>query len=220
MPEPRRSVDRYRTVGEGTETLHSFSYAQHYDPDNVGFGPVMAINEERVAPGAGYDEHQHADVDIVTWVLEGALAHEDSTGQRGVVLPGVAQRLSAGEGVTHAERNASDSEPLRFVQMMLRSTNWAAPEYAQAVVPDGAGLHETAPVHAEARLVVARPREEVLEVPVDHGALVHATRGRVTVGDAVLGPGDELRLDEATTLHLSGSQDAEVLLWLLGGPRG
>src|SRR5690606_18237365 len=94
MPDPRRSVDRFRTVGEGTETLHSFSYAQHYDPNNVGFGPVMVINEERIAPGAGYDEHQHADVDIVTWVLEGALAHEDSTGQRGVVLPGVAQRLS------------------------------------------------------------------------------------------------------------------------------
>lgn len=220
MPDPRRSVDRFRTVGEGTETLHSFSYAQHYDPNNVGFGPVMVINEERIAPGAGYDEHQHADVDIVTWVLEGALAHEDSTGQLGVVLPGVAQRLSAGEGVTHAERNASDTEPLRFVQMMLRSTNWAAPEYAQVVVPDGPGLHEAVPVHAEARLVVARPREDVLEVAVGPGALVHATRGRVTVDDVVLGPGDELRLDEAATLRLTGSQDAEALLWLLDGAQG
>lgn len=218
MPEPRRSATRFRTVAEGTETLHSFSYGRHYDPENVGFGPIMAINEERVAPGAGYDEHHHGDADIVTWVLEGALAHQDSTGQHGVVPPGVAQRLSAGEGVTHAERNASDSEPLRFVQMMLRSTNWGRPEYAQADVPDGSGLHETVPVHADARLVVARPQEPI-EVAAEHGALVHVTRGRVTVAGVELGPGDELRLAEPATLRLTGSRDAEALLWLLVGPR-
>lgn len=219
MPEVRRSADRFHTVAEGTQTRHSFSYGQHYDPDNVGFGPVMAINEERIAPGAGYDEHHHADADIVTWVLEGALSHADSTGQRGVVLPGTAQRLSAGEGVTHAERNAGDTEPLRFVQMMLRSTNRGAPEYAQAVVPDGPGLHETVPVHAAARLLVARPRGPI-EVDADHGALLHVTRGRVTVDEVELGPGDELRLVEPTALRLTGSQDAEALLWLLVGPRG
>lgn len=219
MPEVRRSADRFHTVAEGTETRHSFSYGRHYDPDNVGFGPVMAINEERIAPGAGYDEHHHGDADIVTWVLEGALAHEDSTGQRGVVLPGTAQRLSAGEGVTHAERNASATDPLRFVQMMLRSTNWGTPEYAQVVVPDGPGLHETVPVHAAARLLVARPRDAV-EVAADHGALLHVTRGSVVVDGVEMGPGDELRLVEPTTLRLTGSQDAEALLWLIVGPRG
>lgn len=219
MPEVRRAADRFRTVGEGTETWHSFSYGAHYDPENVGFGPVMAINEERIAPGAGYDEHRHGDTDIVTWVLEGVLAHEDSTGQRGHVAPGLAQRLSAGEGVTHAERNASATEPLRFVQMMLRSTNWDAPEYAQVEVPPGPGLHETVPVHADARLLVARPGDESIEVDAPHGALLHVTRGTIGVDGVDLAPGDELRT-EGRTLRLSGERDAEALLWLVVTPRG
>ncbi|MFS0886644.1 pirin family protein [Aeromicrobium sp. 179-A 4D2 NHS] len=219
MPEPRRSAERYRTVGEGTETLHSFSYGRHYDAANVGFGPVVAINEERIAPGAGYDEHHHSDADIVTWVLEGVLAHEDSTGQRGLVRPGLAQRLSAGEGVTHAERNGSDTEPLRFVQMMLRSTNWGAPEYAQVEVPDGPGLHETVPVHAGARLLVARPAEPIV-VDAPHGVLLHVTRGTVTVAGSRLGPGDELRIADPARLVLTGDRDAETLVWLVVGPRG
>jgi redox-sensitive bicupin YhaK (pirin superfamily) len=221
MPEPgrvRRAADRFHTVADGTETFHSFSYGRHYDADNVGFGPVVAINEERLAPGVGYDEHHHADADIVTWVLEGELAHEDSTGQRGVVRPGVAQRLSAGSGVTHAERNASDDRPLRFVQMMLRSTNAEAPEYASAVVPAGPGLHDTVPVHAEARLVVARPDgESALEVTSQHGALVHVVRGPLEIDGRTLRDGDGLRAAGAVTLRLRGG-DAEALVWLIAGP--
>lgn len=215
----RRSADRFRTVAEGTETLHSFSYGRHYDPDNVAFGPVVAINEERLAPGAGYDDHRHEDADIVTWVLDGVLAHEDSTGQRGEVSPGLAQRLSAGSGVTHAERNASATQPLRFVQMMLRSRNWDAPEYAQVAVPDGAGLHETVPVHADARLLVARPTGEPLEVVAEAGALLHVTRGPASVDGTVLEAGDELRVDGVATLTITG-ENAEVLVWLPDHPRG
>lgn len=209
----RRSADRYRTVADGTETLHSFSYGKHYDPDNVAFGPVVAINEERLAPGAGYDDHRHEDADIVTWVLDGVLAHEDSTGQRGEVTPGVAQRLSAGSGVTHAERNASASEPLRFVQMMLRSRNEDAPEYAQVTVPDGPGVHETVPVHADARLLVARPAGEPLEIVAEAGALLHVTRGPATVDDLRLESGDELRVAGTVTLRIAGD-DVETLVWL------
>lgn len=220
MPERvvRRAAERYRTVADGTETLHSFSYGSHYDAANVAFGPIVAINEERLAPGAGYDEHHHADADIVTWVLDGVLAHEDSTGQRGEVAPGLAQRLSAGSGVTHAERNASDSAPLRFVQMMLRSRNWDAPEYAQAQVPDGPGLHETVPVHADARLLVARPAEDPIEVVAADGALLHVARGPAMVDGTLLESGDELRVDGATTLRLAG-EGAEILVWRLVGPQ-
>ena len=135
MPELRRAGQRFHTVGDGVETWHSFSYGAHYDPDQIGFGPIMAINTEHVAPGRGYDVHDHADVEIVTWVLEGVLRHEDSTGQSGDIRPGTAQRLSAGTGVRHSERNASDTEPLVFVQTMLRSSRDDAPEYAQADVP-------------------------------------------------------------------------------------
>ncbi|MCD9154101.1 pirin family protein [Aeromicrobium duanguangcaii] len=217
MPESRvlrRAADRFHTVASGTETFHSFSYGRHYDPDNVGFGPVIAINEERIAPGAGYDEHHHADAEIVTWVLDGVLGHEDSTGHCGEVRPGVAQRLSAGAGVTHAERNGSDVEPLRFVQMMLRSTNWDEPEYAQAAVPDGPGLHETVPVHADARLLVARPGPDAsVELEVEHGALLHVTRGPVSIDDTTLGAGDEMHVTGPDRLRLTG-RDGEVFVWL------
>lgn len=222
MPESRdvrRSADRYRTVGEGTDTSHSFSYGAHYDPANVGFGPIIAVNEERIAPGAGYDEHHHSDAEIVTWVLEGTLAHEDSTGQRGEVPPGVAQRLSAGSGVTHAERNARDDRPLRFVQMMLRSRNWDGPEYAQAVVPEGPGLHETVPVHADARLLVARPGDAPVEVGADGGALVHVTRGPLLIDGETLAAGDEIHVTGPAVLRIEG-RDGEALLWLLVRPQG
>lgn len=223
MPESRvvrRAGDRYRTTGEGTDTSHAFSYGKHYDPDNVGFGPIVAINEERLAPGAGYDEHRHSDADIVTWVLEGVLAHEDSTGQRGEVPPGIAQRLSAGSGVTHAERNASGEHPLRFVQMMLRSTNWDEPEYAQTVVPEGPGLHETVHVHAGARLLVARPMAETpLEIDADAGVLVHVASGTVVIDGQTLEEGDELRVSDAVRLLVEGDE-AEALVWLLVGPQG
>lgn len=213
MIEVRRAGDRFRTAGAGVETFHSFSFGRHYDPGNVGFGPIMAINEERLAPGAGYDDHHHADAEIVTWVVEGALDHADSTGQHGTVTPGLAQRLSAGTGVTHAERNASATEPLTFVQMMLRSRQEGAPEYAQVRVPTGPGLHETVSVHADARLVVARPHDQPIEVTGP--LLLHVTRGRISVSAEALDPGDELRADDAIVLSITGDGGAEALIWVV-----
>lgn len=211
--ELRRADQRYLTVGNGTSTRHSFSYGAHYDPDNVGFGALVAINTESVAPGAGYDEHRHSDVEIVTWVLEGALAHRDSTGAGGVIRPGTAQRLSAGEGAEHAERNASDTEPLVFVQTMLRSRHEAAPEYASLEVPAGPGRHEGVTVHADARLEVVRPTVPV-EVEIVSRVLVHVTRGTVDVDGDVLGEGDELRcVEPGGRLRLAGQ--GEALVWHL-----
>lgn len=216
--EVRRADERYLTVGDGVRTRHSFSYGAHYDPANVGLGPLVAINEEQVEPGGGYDAHAHADVEVVTWVLEGALAHADTTGQAGTIRPGTAQRLSAGTGAEHAERNASSTEPLRFVQTMLRSQHEQAPEYAAVDVPDGPGLHEAVTVHADAVLLVARPTSAATVVV--EGApqvLVHVTRGRVDVAGAALGPGDELRAtDVSPGLALRGN--GEALVWRLIDP--
>ena len=142
----QRSADRFVTTTDDVTTRHSFSYGAHYDPDNIAFGPIIAINEEQVSPGAGYDAHHHADVEIVSWVLEGALSHEDTTGHRGIIEPGTAQRLSAGTGVQHAERNASRTEPLRFVQMMLASEHVDEPDYASVDVdPEPGVLTPTVP---------------------------------------------------------------------------
>ncbi len=211
--ELRRAEQRYLTVGEGTSTRHSFSYGAHYDPGNIGFGALVAINTESVAPGAGYDEHRHMDVEIVTWVLVGALEHRDSTGAGGVIREGTAQRLSAGEGAEHAERNASATEPLVFVQTMLRSRHEAAPEYASVEVPVGPGRHAAVEVHTDARLEVVRPDPPV-DVEIASRVLVHVTRGSVGVDGDVLAEGDELRCtDPGGRLRLAG--DGEALVWHL-----
>ena len=223
MPEVRRAADRYLTEVDGVSTWHSFSYGAHYDADNVGFGPLIAINTERVGPSRGYDQHHHADVEIVTWVLEGELQHEDSTGRRGLIRAGSAQRLSAGTGVQHSEHNASHSEPLVFVQMMLASDHDGEPEYAQVEVDDGTGaLIATVPVHAAAELLVVRlEADQRVTVPAAPRSLVHITRGTVLLDDekTVLTSGDEARLTDEGAYDLSAAtangEAAEVLIWQL-----
>jgi redox-sensitive bicupin YhaK (pirin superfamily) len=181
--EIRRADDRFRTDQDGITTFHSFSYGRHYDPDNVGFGPVVAINEECVPAGGGYDLHFHSDVEIVTWVLEGELAHEDTTGGEGVIEPGALNWLDAGDGVRHAERNASDTEPLRFLQVMLRS---------------GHG-----PVNVAA---VAAPT--TVRGPV----LVHAAHDGVMVEGTTLRAGDEARLTAPGPYDVHASASAGALI--------
>jgi redox-sensitive bicupin YhaK (pirin superfamily) len=216
MREIRRAADRFHTVGDGTSTWHSFSYGAHYDPEQIRFGPVMAINTEHLAPGAGYDVHRHADVEIVTWVLTGVLRHEDSTGQAGDVRPGTAQRLSAGSGVEHSERNASDVEPLVFVQMMLASDHDGAPDYAQVDVDPAPGLSPTVAVAAPAQLFALRlDAAGSVTVPASPRSLVIVTSGEIDCGDTVLAPGDEARLTDHGEYDLSASSAATALIWQL-----
>lgn len=217
MPEVRRAGERFHTVGDGVQTWHSFSYGLHYDPDQIRFGPVMAVNAEHVEPGGGYDTHHHADVEIVTWVLDGVLRHEDSTGQIGEVRPGTAQRLSAGTGVQHAERNASDDEPLVFIQMMLVSDHDGAPEHAQAEVVTVPGvLVPTVAVHAPAELFALELEPgQTVTVPAAPRSLVIVTSGGLRCGDITLGPGDEVRFTAAGEYDLSASSAATALIWQL-----
>lgn len=217
MPDVRRAGDRFHTDGDGVSTWHSFSYGAHYDPDNVGFGPLIAINTERVEGGRGYDLHHHADVEIVTWVLEGALKHEDGTGHRGLVRPGTAQRLSAGTGVQHSEQNASTDEPLVFVQMMLASDHDAEPDYAQADVdPQPGELTPTVDVRAAAELFVVRlGAGQSVTVPAARRSLVHVTSGSLGLDDTVLGAGDEARLTDRGEYDLRASSAATALIWQL-----
>ena len=213
----QRSSDRYVTETSDVTTLHSFSYGAHYEPDNIAFGPIIAINEESVRPGAGYDSHHHADVEIVSWVLDGALAHEDTTGHRGTIRPGTAQRLSAGTGVQHAERNASTDEPLRFVQMMLASEHLDEPEYASVDVDAQAGvLTPTVPVHAPAELFVLHlDAGQTVTVPAAPRSLVHVTHGSIEVAGETLGPGDQARSSAGAAYDLSASGPADALIWQL-----
>lgn len=204
----RRAEDRFRTdaVDAGIVTFHSFSFGQHYDPERIGFGPLMAINEEHLAPGAGYDEHHHDGVEIVTWVLEGVLEHRDSTGTHGLIHPGVLQRLSAGSGVTHTEVNASSDAPLVFLQMMLRSDHAGAPEYSQAqVAPTAANSIE---IHAPARVTVLAPGHHELSGPV----LIHVTRGAAMIDHDALESGDEMVIeDPAVRVTVAVPEGGEAL---------
>ncbi|NBE54252.1 pirin family protein, partial [Streptomyces boluensis] len=191
----RRADERYPggDPKAGIESWHAFSFGPHYDPDNLRFGAIIACNEERLAPGAGFDEHPHSHTEIVTWVVEGELTHRDSTGHESVVRPGDVQRLSAGGGVRHVERNAGP-DPLVFVQM------WLAPlepggNPAYEVVPGIADSTPYAVAEAGAMLHVRRlTAGERTAVPDAAYAYVHVTRGEVALGEAELGVGDAVRL--------------------------
>ena len=135
--ELRRAGDRAVTTTSWLKSRHSFSFGDHYDPDNTHHGLLLVNNDDIVAPDTGFDTHPHRDMEIVTWVLDGALAHQDSTGNRGVIYPGLAQRMSAGSGILHSEKNDSATEPVHFVQMWVTADETCiTPSYQQHEVHD------------------------------------------------------------------------------------
>jgi len=209
----QRSGARYRGGdGAGVETRHAFSFSGHYDPDNVRFGLLVACNEEHLAPGAGFAEHPHRDLEIVTWVVEGELIHEDSTGHRTVIRPGDVQRLSAGGGVRHSERNES-AAPLTFVQMWLASGAVGA-EPGYEVVRGIADGTPYALARADAVLHVRRlAADERTALPDAPWVYAHVVRGEVRVGDETLTPGDAARLTDTDGTEARAVGAAELLVW-------
>jgi quercetin 2,3-dioxygenase len=232
----RRAADRFTTAADGLDSRHSFSFGEHYDPGNVGHGLLVAHNEEVVLPGAGFDAHPHNDLEIVTWVLGGSLLHQDSAGHRGVVYPGLAQRMSAGTGVVHVERNDSLSgeppaEPVHFVQMwVVPDEPGLSPGYDQREVTDelvGGALVPVAsgmPAHRAALRINNRHAalhvgrlEPGQPVMLPHAAYLHLFVARGTVDVEGAGP---LAERDAVRLTASGGQrvtavgeGAEILVW-------
>lgn len=134
MIDVRRAAARYRVDMPGITSWHCFAAGPHYDPDNLSFGPVIACDEHLLEPGAGFTAHRHARVELLSWVLDGALRHEDPGGRVAIVRPGQVQYQRAGAGIEHVERNASDAAPLRFVQLWL-SDDASEPGYLLATPP-------------------------------------------------------------------------------------
>ena len=197
MIEIHRAADRFRTAQPGILSWHSFSSGPHYDPDNLSFGPVVACDEHLLDPSAGFDRHPHARVELVTWVLDGALRHEDANGRSRTVVPGQAQYQLAGTGIEHSERNASDHEPLHFVQLWLL-TDEDVPDYDLARPP----LNLTV-----GRFSVRRAcRDEVIEAAALH---LFVGSGGYEVGGHELRAGDSLR---ARSTRLSVTGDGELLV--------
>src|SRR5690606_39744747 len=136
MMEIRRSEERGVAEHGWLSSRHSFSFGHYYDPQHMGFGPLRVINEDMVAAGAGFETHSHANMEILTWVLGGALAHRDSLGSGGEIRPGDLQRMSAGSGIQHSEFNASKTEPVHFLQIWIQPDSLNGPaEYAQQHFP-------------------------------------------------------------------------------------
>ncbi|MEV0846004.1 pirin family protein [Streptomyces sp. NPDC049954] len=220
----RRAADRYRggDPEAGIDSLHSFSFGPHYDPDNLRFGPLLACNEERLAPGSGFGEHPHSHTEIVTWVLSGELTHRDSAGHTSVVRPGDLQHLSAADGVRHVERN-DGPEPLVFLQMWLAPLDTAGQPRYQVL----RSLADTAPYalpESGALLRVRRPAAgERVALPAAPRVYVHVVRGELSLGrsdgspgddTAVrLGPGDAARLTGEGAARATADTDAELLVW-------
>jgi quercetin 2,3-dioxygenase len=193
----RRAHDRYATKISWLDSKHSFSFGPHYDPHNTHHGLLLVNNDDIVDPGTGFETHPHRDMEIVTWVLQGSLVHQDSTGHSGVIYPGLAQRMSAGKGIMHSEKNDSwrlqgneHTDPVHFVQM------W--------VVPDEGGR-----TPGYEQLEVADELMRGSLVPVASGMAKHDGAAAIRIGNAGaalyaarLAPGESLTLPEAPYLHL------------------
>ena len=226
----RKSEDRGYADHGWLKSFHTFSFADYLDPTQMGFGNLRVINEDRITPGTGFGTHGHRDMEIVSYVLEGELAHRDSLGNGAAIRPGEVQRMTAGTGVRHSEFNHAQGQTTHFLQIWLLPTAGAlAPGYEQKAFPEAdkrgrlrlvaspGGEEGAVTLHADAAIRVGLfdgPQERA-ELALDPRRLayVHVARGRVALNGQALGPGDGARLDGETRLVLSEGQGAEVLVF-------
>lgn len=220
----RRAGDRFRTEAEGRATWHSFSFGGHYDPGNVGFGALVAHNEEWLPPGTGYPDHPHAATEIVTLVLSGALRHTDADGRTQVLPAGSVQRISAGTGIVHAEMAEDRAETTRFVQTWLRpDAAGGRPSYATEgavsldgglvrLVGEGALTVGTRGAALYAGRLGAGVREELPEGPATH---VFVAEGAVRLDGVTLAAGDAVRLLGGGGVATGGPEGALLVVWRL-----
>jgi hypothetical protein len=223
----RRSEDRGRFDHGWLDTRHTFSFADYHDPRHMGFRALRVINEDRVAPGQGFGTHGHRDMEILSYVLAGRLAHRDSLGTGSVILPGDVQRMTAGTGVRHSEENPSATEPVHFLQIwVLPERPGLTPGYEQRtfseterrgrlrLVASPGGADGSVTIHQDVRLhaglLGAGDAAELALSPGRH-AWVQVARGRVRVNGVPLAAGDGAALSEERTVSVEGVEDAEVL---------
>lgn len=229
MNEIRRSNERGYADHGWLKSFHTFSFADYFDPAHVEFGPLRVINEDRVQAGAGFGTHGHRDMEIISYVLEGELAHKDSTGTSSTIRPGDVQRMSAGRGVQHSEFNPSATEGVHFLQIWIQpNVRGIPPSYeekrfsveekrgrlrliASPDQADGSVL-----IHQDARVYAGLfDGSENVTLDVDKGrrVYVHVARGSLKVNDTELKAGDALKATDVTTVKIDGGREAEVLVF-------
>ena len=211
---------------------HTFSFGHYYDPNFMGFGPLRVINEDQVEPGQGFATHGHANMEIISYVLEGALEHKDSLGTGSVIRPGDVQRMTAGTGVRHSEYNASDVDPVHFLQIwILPEEDGLEPSYEQKAFSDTEkrgqwrlvgsrdGREGSVTIHQDVDLYAAliSPQDSLtFEVNSTRKGWLQVARGQVELNGETLTAGDGVALEGGQNLSVQGLEDAEVLLFDMG----
>ncbi|MDM8355294.1 pirin family protein [Pandoraea communis] len=229
MLDIRKAADRGVADHGWLSSRHTFSFANYYDPKQVGFSDLLVINDDRVAPAQGFGKHPHRDMEIFSYVLEGALEHKDTMGTGSVIEPGDVQLMSAGRGVAHSEFNHSPTSPVHFMQIwIVPNQTGIAPEYQQRrftpeekrgrlrtiISPDGSD--DSLRIHQDARVYAGLfdgDESATLTLAPNRYAYVHVARGSVSLNGVALGEGDGVRVRDETALTLSNGTDAEVLVF-------
>jgi redox-sensitive bicupin YhaK (pirin superfamily) len=223
------SSERFHTEAGWLDSRHSFSFADHYDPERLGFRALRVINDDRVEPARGFGSHSHRDMEIITYVLSGELGHKDSLGNGSVIRPGDVQRMSAGTGVVHSEMNPSRSEPVHFLQIwIVPDRPGHPPGYEQKAFPKVAlrgklrlvassdGREGSVSIHQDASVYAGllEPGERVSHEPrAGRHAWVHVARGSVELNGKTLREGDGAAVSDEPRLDLTAKDSAEVLLF-------
>jgi quercetin 2,3-dioxygenase len=229
MAEIRRAEDRGYADHGWLKSYHSFSFAEYRDPRHVHFGPLRVINEDRVVPGAGFGTHGHRDMEIISYVLDGELAHKDSTGTSSTIRPGDVQRMSAGRGVQHSEFNGSHERPVHFLQIWIIPDTLGIPAgYEEKhfseqdkrgrlrLIASRDGADGSVRIQQDAKVYAGLfdgEEQAVLRVAAGRLVYLHVARGSVTANGAALAAGDALKLQDETELSLAGGRAAEVIVF-------
>ncbi|AOJ71225.1 MULTISPECIES: pirin family protein [Burkholderia] len=229
MIEVRAAHQRGRAEHGWLSSRHTFSFAEYYDPAQVGFSDLLVINDDRVAPGRGFGMHPHRDMEILSYVLEGALEHRDTMGTGSVIVPGDVQLMSAGKGIAHSEFNHSSAQPVHFLQIWIGpSVRGVEPRYQQTSVSDGdkrgklrlivspEGQDGSLKIRQDARVYAGLfdgDASERFVLPPQRFAYVHVARGSVTVNGVALQEGDGARIRDEQALQIENGRQAEVLLF-------
>ena len=229
MLQVRASAARGSANHGWLQSQHTFSFGDYRDPAHTGFGPLLVINEDRVAPGQGFGTHGHRDMEILSYVLDGALEHKDSMGTGSVLHYGDVQRMSAGSGVRHSEFNGSSSAPVHFLQIWIApNVNGIAPGYEEKhfapeskqgqlrLIASNDGRDGSVLIHQDAAIYAAilGPGDQLEHaLALGRTGYVHVIRGQVTVNGTALGGGDALNLTAEAAITLGQAEDAEVLVF-------
>jgi quercetin 2,3-dioxygenase len=225
----RRAAERGHANHGWLDSYHSFSFADYYDPDHMGFASLRVINDDTVAPAQGFGTHGHRDMEIITYILDGALEHKDSMGNGSVIRPGDVQRMSAGTGVQHSEFNPSKTEPVHFLQIWIQpDQRGARPGYEEKhfdadskrgrlrLVASKDGREGSVSLNQDANLYAAvldGPQRIEHSVAAGRHGYVHVARGSVTVNGEKLNGGDAMKLDGGSKVALESAAQAEILLF-------